>query len=99
MYERDVIFIFSGRMVITAVGTNSHTGIIMALLGQTNGENGESESERNQSILQSKLTILAKRIGFFGEYLFLSLSNAHSFFHCLEIVVNSIEKFFKKADS
>uniref|UniRef100_A0A915ACR4 Calcium-transporting ATPase n=1 Tax=Parascaris univalens TaxID=6257 RepID=A0A915ACR4_PARUN len=32
----------SGRMVITAVGVNSQTGIIMTLLGATKGENNKS---------------------------------------------------------
>lgn len=32
----------SGRMVITAVGVNSQTGIIMTLLGATKGENNKN---------------------------------------------------------
>lgn len=40
----------SGRMVVTAVGVNSQTGIIMTLLGATkeNG-NGSKESSKDNS--------------------------------------------------
>lgn len=34
----------SGRMLITAVGINSQTGIIMALLGATKNENNKKSS-------------------------------------------------------
>lgn len=60
----------SGRMIITAVGRNSHTGIIMELLGQVaEGHNheGSDADESESSVLQTKLTVLAKRIGFFGD--------------------------------
>jgi magnesium-transporting ATPase (P-type) len=64
----------SGRMIITAVGRNSHTGIIMELLGQVaEGHNheGSDADESESSVLQTKLTILAKRIGFFGDFFYL----------------------------
>ncbi|KAL3086921.1 hypothetical protein niasHT_021785 [Heterodera trifolii] len=68
----------SGRMVITAVGVNSQTGIIMTLLGAAkSGERTSKASEddlevqpakKEQSVLQAKLTRLAIRIGYAGFF-------------------------------
>ncbi|GMR45473.1 hypothetical protein PMAYCL1PPCAC_15669, partial [Pristionchus mayeri] len=65
----------SGRFLITAVGLNSRTGIIMSLLGAGKGEpngnhadNGEANEEEkiSKSVLQAKLSNLAIQIGYIG---------------------------------
>jgi len=38
----------SGKMVVTAVGINSQTGVIMKLLGATKKEQDEQEKEQNK---------------------------------------------------
>lgn len=48
----------SGKMIVIAVGPNSQTGQIYALL---------KASSKRKSVLQSKLTDIAVKIGYFGK--------------------------------
>ncbi|KAI6197271.1 Calcium-transporting ATPase [Aphelenchoides besseyi] len=65
----------SGKMIITAVGENSQTGIVMSLLNDKTEKNvNDSKKQKSvkegkssgQSVLQQKLADLAVKIGFFG---------------------------------
>ncbi|KAI6194699.1 Calcium-transporting ATPase [Aphelenchoides besseyi] len=65
----------SGKMVITAVGEHSQTGIVMSLLNDktkiNESDNKKQKSakqgkSRGQSVLQQKLADLSVKIGFFG---------------------------------
>ncbi|GMR51015.1 hypothetical protein PMAYCL1PPCAC_21210, partial [Pristionchus mayeri] len=64
----------SGRFVITAVGVNSRTGIIMSLLTDSSAEKSTeddstgsaSEEESTKSVLQEKLSKLAVQLGYMG---------------------------------
>ncbi|KAI3416130.1 Plasma membrane calcium-transporting ATPase 3 [Globodera pallida] len=69
----------SGRMVITAVGVNSQTGIIMTLLGTAKSamEDVRKEKQKEEkrtrrsskgSVLQTKLTRLTIQIGYAGTF-------------------------------
>lgn len=49
-----------GRMVVTAVGINSQSGIIYSLMKN-------SEDEGGKSVLQNKLADLAVKIGYVGR--------------------------------
>ena len=56
----------TGRMIVTAVGTNSQAGIIYSLL-QADKANGDGSANKGQrSILQSKLNKLAMQVSFAG---------------------------------
>uniref|UniRef100_A0A914Z7S8 P-type Ca(2+) transporter n=1 Tax=Panagrolaimus superbus TaxID=310955 RepID=A0A914Z7S8_9BILA len=69
----------SGRMLVTAVGIHSQTGIIMTLLGagesndedknnETDGTNKKSKrTKKEKSVLQAKLEKLAIQIGYGGS--------------------------------
>jgi Ca2+ transporting ATPase len=46
----------SGKMLVTAVGINSQTGIIFALLGASHGEEQKKEKEKENQT-DSKITI------------------------------------------
>ncbi|GMR57495.1 hypothetical protein PMAYCL1PPCAC_27690, partial [Pristionchus mayeri] len=62
----------SGRFVITAVGVNSRTGIIMSLLTggsvekSKDDDSNETQEESTKSVLQEKLSTLAVQIGEMG---------------------------------
>ncbi|KAH9404998.1 hypothetical protein TYRP_000832, partial [Tyrophagus putrescentiae] len=62
-----------GRMVVTAVGVHSQSGMIYSLMrsgdnAKASGEKGEEEEdeEKDHSVLQKKLRDLALRIGYVG---------------------------------
>ena len=82
----------SGRFLVTAVGLNSQTGIIMTLLGATlENEDDETNNDetnkpkkkkkkdkKERSVLQVKLGKLALQIGYCGSYInVIKLYNIH----------------------
>jgi hypothetical protein len=56
----------SGKMIVTAVGVHSQTGVIMTLLGVTGGKQ-EAPTGKTKTVLQAKLAKLAINIGYAGK--------------------------------
>ncbi|CAL4080522.1 unnamed protein product, partial [Meganyctiphanes norvegica] len=60
----------SGRMLVTAVGVNSQSGIIMSLLGATEmNDDGETNENKGKSVLSLKLHNMALNIGYAGSFI------------------------------
>ncbi|KAF7490219.1 Plasma membrane calcium-transporting ATPase 2 [Sarcoptes scabiei] len=76
----------SGKMIVIAVGPNSQTGQIYALL---------KASSKRKSVLQSKLTDIAVKIGYFGNGQISGLQSNNMTFHlqsseCISIAIITI---------
>ena len=52
----------SGKMLVTAVGVNTQAGVIYLLM-----KGAEGGSDKEKSVLQTKLSDLALKIGYFGK--------------------------------